>query len=109
MASRSPLSTSAVFLGVGLVAGPLVLGVVDVAEHTVERVAEVALFAILFTDGQHAPWRFRPSRWSNPVCIHPRPPSISATPVLMRVAPAGVLKSGCLEAGPEPKAGETGL
>lgn len=47
-------------------AGPLVLGVVDVAEHTVERVAEVALFVILFTDGQHAPWRFRPSRWSNP-------------------------------------------
>ncbi len=66
LASRSPLSTSAVFLAVGLVAGPLVLGVVDVAEHTVERVAELALFAILFTDGQHAPWRFQLRRWSNP-------------------------------------------
>ncbi len=66
LASRSPLSTSAVFLAVGLVAGPLVLGVVDVGDHAVERAAEVALFAILFTDGQHAPWRLVRKRWGPP-------------------------------------------
>lgn len=66
LASRSPLSTSAVFLAVGLVAGPLALGVVDVGDHTVERAAELALFAILFTDGQHAPWRLQLRRWADP-------------------------------------------
>jgi sodium/hydrogen antiporter len=56
-ASRSPLSTSAVFLATGIVAGPLVLGAVSISHPGVETAAEVALFAILFTDGQHAPLR----------------------------------------------------
>jgi sodium/hydrogen antiporter len=66
LASRSPLSTSAVFLVVGLVAGPMVLDVVDLPDHVVERFAEVALFTILFTDGQHAPWRTVRAHWGPP-------------------------------------------
>ncbi|RLV57530.1 sodium:proton antiporter [Aeromicrobium phragmitis] len=57
IAARSPLSTSAVFLVTGLVAGPLGFDLVDLDDHVVERTAEIALFTILFTDGQHAPWR----------------------------------------------------
>lgn len=66
LASRSPLSTSAVFLAVGLLAGPLVLDQVDVTPKAAELAAEVALFAILFTDGQHAPWRVVRSHWRPP-------------------------------------------
>jgi NhaP-type Na+/H+ or K+/H+ antiporter len=66
LASRSALSTSAVFLATGVVAGPLVLDVVDVERHVVEVLAEVALFAILFTDGQHAPWRVVRRHWALP-------------------------------------------
>lgn len=66
VASRSPLSTSAVFLTVGLLAGPLALDVVEVDDRVVEGAAEVALFAILFTDGQHVPWRRGLRRWANP-------------------------------------------
>ena len=66
LASRSPLSTSAVFLAVGLLAGPLALDVVKVDDHVVQRVAELALFVILFTDGQHAPWRRGLRGWGNP-------------------------------------------
>lgn len=56
LAGRSPLSTTTVFLGVGLLAGPLVLDVIHVSAAATQTSAEVALFAILFTDGQHAPW-----------------------------------------------------
>ena len=66
LASRSPLSTSAVFLGAGLVAGPLLLDVVDVSPHGAELAAEIALFAILFTDGQHAPWSVVRGHWRPP-------------------------------------------
>jgi NhaP-type Na+/H+ or K+/H+ antiporter len=66
LASRSPLSTSAVFLVVGLAAGPIGLDVVDVDDHVIERVAEIALFAILFTDGQHSPWKVVRGRWGPP-------------------------------------------
>lgn len=57
LASRSPLSTSAVFLVAGLLAGPLALDLFQATDEVVEWAAELALFAILFTDGQHAPWR----------------------------------------------------
>jgi NhaP-type Na+/H+ or K+/H+ antiporter len=67
LASRSPLSTSAVFLLVGLAAGPLALDLVEVDDHVIEQVAEIALFAILFTDGQHSPWRVVRGRWGPPV------------------------------------------
>ena len=66
LAARSPLSTTTVFLVAGLIAGPLVLGLVEVDEIAVEHAAEVALFAILFTDGQHAPWRIVRRNWGPP-------------------------------------------
>lgn len=64
LASRSALSTTTVFLVVGLVAGPLVLDVLSFTERTVEHAAEVALFAVLFTDGQHARWRTVRGIWA---------------------------------------------
>jgi sodium/hydrogen antiporter len=63
VAARSPLSTSLVFLLSGLAAGPLGLDLVAVDAITVERAAEVALFAVLFTDGQHAPRRILARHW----------------------------------------------
>lgn len=66
LAARSPLSTTTVFLAVGLAAGPLGLGVIEVDSIQVEHAAEVALFAILFTDGQHAPARVLARHWRVP-------------------------------------------
>ncbi|WP_223164051.1 cation:proton antiporter [Nocardioides mesophilus] len=66
LASRSALSTTLVFLVVGMVAGPLGLGVVDVSSKAAEKAAEIALFAILFTDGQHAPLRVLRRNWGPP-------------------------------------------
>ena len=69
LAARSPLSTSAVFLVAGLVAGPLALDLVEVDRHVVEVMAEIALFVILFTDGQHSPWRVVRRHWAPPVRV----------------------------------------
>ncbi len=66
LAARSPLSTTLVFLAVGVVAGPLGLSWIDVDATAVEHAAEVALFAILFTDGQHAPLRVLRTSWREP-------------------------------------------
>lgn len=66
LASRSPLSTTGVFLAVGVLAGPLVLDQVEVMPKGAELAAEVALFAILFTDGQHAPWQVVRGHWRPP-------------------------------------------
>lgn len=66
LAARSPLSTSTVFLGVGLLAGPLVLSILEVDPGAVEHAAEIALYAILFTDGQHAPLPVLRRRWHEP-------------------------------------------
>lgn len=63
LAATSPLSTTLVFLVVGLVAGPLVLGLIEVDPLSVEHASEVALFAVLFTDGQHAPRRIVARHW----------------------------------------------
>jgi sodium/hydrogen antiporter len=63
LASRSPLSSTAVFLAVGLVAGPLGLDVIDVPGKVVEGTAVVALYTILFTDGQVAPWPVLRRHW----------------------------------------------
>jgi NhaP-type Na+/H+ or K+/H+ antiporter len=63
LASRSPLSSTSVFLAVGLVAGPLGLDVIDVPGKVVEGTAVVALFTILFTDGQVAPWPVLRRHW----------------------------------------------
>ncbi|MBF4764402.1 cation:proton antiporter [Nocardioides islandensis] len=66
LADRSPLSSSLVFLAVGVFVGPLVLKVVSTDALTVERAAELALYSILFTDGQHAPWRVIRRAWQAP-------------------------------------------
>ena len=63
LASKSPLSSTSVFLAVGLVAGPLGLDVIDVPGKVVEGTAVVALFTILFTDGQVAPWPVLRRNW----------------------------------------------
>jgi sodium/hydrogen antiporter len=63
LASRTPLSSTSVFLAVGLVAGPLGLGVIDVDGKVVEGTAVVALYTILFTDGQEAPWNELRRHW----------------------------------------------
>ena len=63
LASRSPLSTTTVFLLVGLVAGPLGLDVIDADRASVARISEVALFAILFVDGQDAPLHVLRNHW----------------------------------------------
>jgi NhaP-type Na+/H+ or K+/H+ antiporter len=63
LASRSPLSSTSVFLAVGLVAGPLGLDVIDVQGKVVEGTAVVALYTILFTDGQEAPWPVLRAHW----------------------------------------------
>ncbi len=66
LSARSPLSTTTVFLAVGLVAGPLVTDLVEVPATAIEHAAEIALFAILFTDGQHAPLGVLRARWREP-------------------------------------------
>lgn len=66
LSARSPLSTSLIFLIAGLVAGPLVLGVNRLDAETVREVASVTLFAVLFADGQRAPWRVLRRRWREP-------------------------------------------
>jgi NhaP-type Na+/H+ or K+/H+ antiporter len=65
-AARSPLSTSTVFLAVGIAAGPLGFSLIQVDSHQVQVAAEIALFAILFTDGQHAPVGVLRRRWREP-------------------------------------------
>ena len=66
LSARSPLSTSLVFLVAGLVAGPLVLGYDRLDPATVREVASVTLFAVLFADGQRAPWAILRRRWREP-------------------------------------------
>ena len=63
LASRSPLSSTTVFLAVGLVAGPLGLDVIAVPGKVVEGTAVVALYTILFADGQEAPWPVVRRHW----------------------------------------------
>ena len=63
LATRSPLSSTTVFLLVGLVAGPLGLDVLDIGGDVIEGTAVVALYVILFTDGQEAPWSVMRKHW----------------------------------------------
>ncbi|HVP30669.1 MAG TPA: cation:proton antiporter [Myxococcota bacterium] len=53
LASRSVLSTSVLFLVAGFLAGPGVLGVIDIGagDPGAQTIAELALFSVLFTDG----------------------------------------------------------
>jgi NhaP-type Na+/H+ or K+/H+ antiporter len=63
LASRSPLSTTTVFLAAGMVAGPLGLDIIHASRGTVAEISEVALFAILFVDGQDAPLSVLRQHW----------------------------------------------
>lgn len=63
LASRSPLSTTTVFLAAGLAAGPFGLDIIHASRSTVAQLSEVALFSILFVDGQDAPLSVLRNHW----------------------------------------------
>ena len=67
-ASRTVVSTSVLFLGAGYVAGPDVLGLmeVDAEGPLLEHLAEIALFSVLFTDGMQAGIRDLRRAWRLP-------------------------------------------
>ncbi len=67
-ADRTILSTSVLFLIGGIVLGSGVLGVIDISpeDDTVGLLAELALFAVLFTDGMKAGWSDLKSAWRLP-------------------------------------------
>jgi NhaP-type Na+/H+ or K+/H+ antiporter len=68
LAKRTILSTAVLFLLAGFLLGPGVSGVVDVdADSTiVGTLAELALFAVLFTDGMRVGWADLRSAWRLP-------------------------------------------
>ena len=68
LAHRSVLSTAVLFLLAGFVLGDGVLGVVDLrpGDELVSGFAELALFSVLFTDGQRVGLRDLRSAWRLP-------------------------------------------
>lgn len=68
LANRTMLSTAALFLVGGFLLGDGVTGVVAVrpGDSLVAQLAELALFAVLFTDGMHAGWQDLRSAWRLP-------------------------------------------
>ena len=68
LAKRTILSTAVLFLVAGFVLGPDVTGVLDVDpdEPIVSVLAELALFAVLFTDGMRVGWADLRSAWRLP-------------------------------------------
>jgi len=68
LAGRSILSTAVLFLIAGFALGPGGLGVVDVGAESpiVATLAELALFAVLFTDGMRVGWADLRSAWRLP-------------------------------------------
>ncbi|TDD35276.1 sodium:proton antiporter [Actinomadura sp. KC06] len=68
LANRTVLSTAALFLVGGFLLGDGVTGVVEVqpGDSLVYGLAELALFAVLFTDGMHAGWQDLRSAWRLP-------------------------------------------
>ncbi|MCA2229234.1 cation:proton antiporter [Nonomuraea aurantiaca] len=68
LAHRTILSTAALFLVAGFVLGDGALGVVSLApdEELVGTLAELALFAVLFTDGMRVGWAELRSAWRLP-------------------------------------------
>ncbi|MFC7655436.1 hypothetical protein ACFQV8_01735 [Pseudonocardia benzenivorans] len=56
LAARTVLSTALLFLVGGAVIGPAVLDLIDIDPHsgTIRVIADLALFTVLFTDGQRA-------------------------------------------------------
>lgn len=65
VAARTVLSTALLFLGAGVLLGSGVLGIDNIHPHDsmVERLADLALFTVLFTDGQRANWPALRSNW----------------------------------------------
>lgn len=68
LAHRTVLSTAVLFLVAGFVLGDGVTGVVDIQpdDEIVSTLAELALFAVLFTDGMRVGWRDLTSAWRLP-------------------------------------------
>ena len=68
LANRTMLSVAALFLVGGFVLGDGVTGLVSVGpgDPLVGGLAELALFAVLFTDGMHAGWKDLRSAWRLP-------------------------------------------
>jgi NhaP-type Na+/H+ or K+/H+ antiporter len=68
LAHRTVLSTAVVFLVAGFLVGDGVLGLVhvDAGSPVVASLAELALFAVLFTDGMRVGWRDLRSAWQLP-------------------------------------------
>ncbi|GAA3346317.1 cation:proton antiporter [Amorphoplanes nipponensis] len=68
LAKRTILSTAVLFLVAGFVLGPDTTGVLDVRADSpiVGTLAELALFAVLFTDGMRVGWADLRSAWQLP-------------------------------------------
>ncbi|ANZ28590.1 peptidase (plasmid) [Rhodococcus sp. WB1] len=66
LSERSPLSTSLIFLVAGLVAGPLALDAEHLSAPVIREIASIALFAVLFADGQQAPIHVLRRQWVGP-------------------------------------------
>jgi Kef-type K+ transport system membrane component KefB len=68
LARRTILSTAALFLVAGFVLGDGVSGVVSLrpGDPVVATLAELALFAVLFTDGMRVGWADLRSAWRLP-------------------------------------------
>jgi len=68
LAHRTVLSTAALFLVGGFLLGDGVTGIVVIrpGDSIVYGLAELALFAVLFTDGMHAGWHDLRSAWRLP-------------------------------------------
>jgi len=65
VAARTVLSTALLFLGAGVLLGSGVLGIDNIHPHDtiVETLADLALFTVLFTDGQRANWQALRQSW----------------------------------------------
>ena len=68
LAHRTILSTAVLFLAAGFVLGPDTTGVLDITPDSeiVGILAELALFAVLFTDGMRVGWADLRSAWRLP-------------------------------------------
>lgn len=68
LAHRTILSTAVLFLVAGFLLGPETTGVLDITadDPIVATLAELALFAVLFTDGMRVGWRDLRSAWRLP-------------------------------------------
>jgi NhaP-type Na+/H+ or K+/H+ antiporter len=68
LAHRTILSTAVLFLAAGFVLGPETTGVLDLRPESdvVSILAELALFAVLFTDGMRVGWADLRSAWRLP-------------------------------------------